>query len=168
MSLQSYLPGPGQPRRLRRLVVRWANLANILALRRLSTECARRFPTFDRLVQAGGALCSVLSNVCAGGFADWAGAAGAGARPPLLRLSLPSLLVLCCLPPAPLYCGLQAAAAVGPGPGAGRQGRGAHQVRPRLHPPPGLPAGAGAEEQVGSRHCSGHHCAPGSCSGTAG
>ena len=93
MSLQSYLPGPGQPRRLRRLVVRWANLANILALRRLSTECARRFPTFDRLVQAGGALCSVLSTVCAGGFADWAGAAGAGARPPLLRLSLPSLLV---------------------------------------------------------------------------
>jgi hypothetical protein len=33
--------------------VRWANLAHILTLRRLSTEIARRFPTFNHLVDAG-------------------------------------------------------------------------------------------------------------------
>merc|ERR1711892_239747 len=53
MSLLSYMPGKGKPRRVRRLVIRWANLANILTLRRMSTEIARRFPTYDHLVEAG-------------------------------------------------------------------------------------------------------------------
>merc|ERR1711892_441039 len=53
MNLLSYLPGSGKPRKIRRLVIRWANLANILTLRRMSTEIARRFPTYDHLVEAG-------------------------------------------------------------------------------------------------------------------
>ena len=53
MNLLSYLPGSGKPRRVRRLIIRWANLANILTLRRMSTEIARRFPTYDHLVEAG-------------------------------------------------------------------------------------------------------------------
>eukprot|EP00092_Neocalanus_flemingeri_P040560 GFUD01044166.1.p1 GENE.GFUD01044166.1~~GFUD01044166.1.p1 ORF type:complete len:517 (+),score=100.24 GFUD01044166.1:245-1795(+) len=53
MNLLSYLPGKGKPKRIRRLVIRWANLANILTLRRMSTEIARRFPTYDHLVEAG-------------------------------------------------------------------------------------------------------------------
>ena len=53
MNLLSYLPGSGKPKKIRRLVIRWANLANILALRRMSTEIARRFPTCDHLIDAG-------------------------------------------------------------------------------------------------------------------
>ena len=53
MSLLSYLPGSGKQKSIRRLVVRWANLSNILTLRRLSTGITRRFPTFDHLVEAG-------------------------------------------------------------------------------------------------------------------
>ena len=53
MDLLSYMPGQGRPRRMRRLIIRWANLASILALRRMSTEIARRFPTYDHLVEAG-------------------------------------------------------------------------------------------------------------------
>jgi len=49
----SYLPGKEKPKRIRRLVIRWANLANILTLRRMSTEITRRFPTYDHLVEAG-------------------------------------------------------------------------------------------------------------------
>ena len=53
MNLLSYVPGKGRQKRVRRLVVRWANLAHILTLRRLSTAIARRFPTFNHLVDAG-------------------------------------------------------------------------------------------------------------------
>lgn len=54
MNLVSYLPGGGEDqRRIRRKVVRLASLANILALRRMSTGIARRFPTYEHLVEAG-------------------------------------------------------------------------------------------------------------------
>ena len=53
MNLLSYLPGKGKPKKIRRLVVRWANLANIMTLRRMSTQIARRFPTYEHLVEAG-------------------------------------------------------------------------------------------------------------------
>jgi hypothetical protein len=53
MNLLSYLPGNGKPKRIRRLVIRLANLAHILTLRRLSAGIARRFPTFNHLVEAG-------------------------------------------------------------------------------------------------------------------
>ena len=52
MNLLTYMPGSGKPRRLRRLIMRWVNLANILTLRRLSTEIARRFPSFEHLVES--------------------------------------------------------------------------------------------------------------------
>ena len=46
MNLVSYLPGGGEEqRRVRRKVVRLASLANILALRRMSTGIARRLLT---------------------------------------------------------------------------------------------------------------------------
>ena len=53
LNLISFLPGAGEKRRVRRYVVRLANLSAILCLRRISTGVARRFPTYDHLVEAG-------------------------------------------------------------------------------------------------------------------
>ena len=53
MNLVSYLPGGGEKRKMRRYIIRLANLSAILCLRRISTGVARRFPTYDHLVEAG-------------------------------------------------------------------------------------------------------------------
>jgi len=53
LNMLAYVPGNGKPKKVRRTVVRWANLAHILTLRRLSTATARRFPTLHHLVDAG-------------------------------------------------------------------------------------------------------------------
>ena len=53
MNLATFLPGGGERRRVRRLVVRLANLSAVLCLRRVSVTVARRFPSFDHLVAAG-------------------------------------------------------------------------------------------------------------------
>ena len=53
LNLISYLPGTGKEKKIRRHVVRLANLSSILALRRISTGVARRFPTYDHFVEAG-------------------------------------------------------------------------------------------------------------------
>jgi len=53
MNLAIYLPGNGQAKKIRRLVVRLANLSSILVLRRISPGIARRFPTYDHFVEAG-------------------------------------------------------------------------------------------------------------------
>ena len=53
MNLATFLPGRGERRKVRRLVVRLANLSAVLALRRISVSVARRFPSFDHLVGAG-------------------------------------------------------------------------------------------------------------------
>ena len=53
MNLATFLPGGGERRKVRRLVVRLANLSAVLCLRRVSVTVARRFPSFDHLVAAG-------------------------------------------------------------------------------------------------------------------
>ena len=53
MNLALYLPGNGKAKKVRRLVVRLANLSSILVLRRISPGVARRFPTYDHFVEAG-------------------------------------------------------------------------------------------------------------------
>jgi len=53
MNLAVYLPGGGEAKQIRRLVVRLANLSSILVLRRISPGVARRFPTYDHFVEAG-------------------------------------------------------------------------------------------------------------------
>ena len=53
LNLISYLPGTRQEKKIRRHVVRLANLSTILALRRISSGVARRFPTYDHFVEAG-------------------------------------------------------------------------------------------------------------------
>jgi len=53
MNLASYLPGNGKAKKIRRLVVRLANLSAILILRRISPSIARRFPTYDHFIEAG-------------------------------------------------------------------------------------------------------------------
>merc|ERR1719187_1842336 len=53
MDLVAFLPGQGQAKKVRRQLVRLANLSSVMALRRLSTSVAKRFPTFHHLVQAG-------------------------------------------------------------------------------------------------------------------
>ena len=53
LNLESYLPGPGQEKIIRRFIMRMVNLSNILTLRRISVGVARRFPTYEHLVQAG-------------------------------------------------------------------------------------------------------------------
>ena len=53
MNLLTFLPGGGERRRVRRYVVRLANLSASLCLRRVSVSVARRFPTYQHLVKAG-------------------------------------------------------------------------------------------------------------------
>lgn len=53
MSLMSYLPGPGEAREIRRAVVRWACVCNILALRMVSPVVSKRFPTYQTLADVG-------------------------------------------------------------------------------------------------------------------
>jgi len=53
MDLAAFLPGQGQAKKVRRQLVRLANLSSVMALRRLSTSVAKRFPTFHHLVGAG-------------------------------------------------------------------------------------------------------------------
>eukprot|EP00092_Neocalanus_flemingeri_P066703 GFUD01081296.1.p1 GENE.GFUD01081296.1~~GFUD01081296.1.p1 ORF type:complete len:496 (+),score=133.02 GFUD01081296.1:64-1551(+) len=52
MNLASYLPGV-RMKNTRRLITRWAMLANILTLRRVSTSVVKRFPTYQHLVETG-------------------------------------------------------------------------------------------------------------------
>jgi len=52
-ALITYLPGNGREARLRKRVIRLASLSNILALRRMSTGIARRFPSYKHLQEAG-------------------------------------------------------------------------------------------------------------------
>ena len=51
MNLAVYLPGGGKARKIRRLVVRLANLSSILVLRRISPCVARRFPNMIILLR---------------------------------------------------------------------------------------------------------------------
>lgn len=53
MDLAAYLPGQGRAKQIRRQIVRQANLSTVMALRKLSTAVAKRFPTYQHLVQAG-------------------------------------------------------------------------------------------------------------------
>jgi len=53
MDLAAFLPDSGKPRQIRRQIVRLANLSVVLLLRRLSSGVAKRFPTYQHLVQAG-------------------------------------------------------------------------------------------------------------------
>ena len=53
MNLATYLPGGGSKGNVRRYVARPANLSAILCLRRVSSSVARRFPTYDHMVEAG-------------------------------------------------------------------------------------------------------------------
>ena len=52
MNLASYLPGEDM-KNTRRLITRCAMLSNILTLRRISSSVAKRFPTYDHLIEAG-------------------------------------------------------------------------------------------------------------------
>eukprot|EP00092_Neocalanus_flemingeri_P043722 GFUD01048256.1.p1 GENE.GFUD01048256.1~~GFUD01048256.1.p1 ORF type:complete len:446 (+),score=120.92 GFUD01048256.1:136-1473(+) len=52
MNLASYMPGVGM-KNTRRLITRYAMLANILTLRRVSTSVVKRFPTYQHLVETG-------------------------------------------------------------------------------------------------------------------
>jgi len=52
-ALTSYLPGTGRAAALRRRIIRLASVSNILALRRMSTGIARRFPSYQHLQEAG-------------------------------------------------------------------------------------------------------------------
>ena len=53
LNLAVYLPGDGKAKRIRRLVIRLANLSSIMSLRRMSPGIMRRFPTYDSLVDSG-------------------------------------------------------------------------------------------------------------------
>jgi len=53
MNLAAFLPGDKGAREVRRQLVRLANLSSVMALRRISTAVAKRFPTFQHLVEAG-------------------------------------------------------------------------------------------------------------------
>ena len=53
MNLLSYLQVKGKAIKIRHLVVRWSNLDNIMTLCRMNNQIARRFPTYDHLVEAG-------------------------------------------------------------------------------------------------------------------
>lgn len=52
MNLTSYMPGNNM-KQTRRLITRWAMLANILTLRRISVSVAKRFPTYEHLIDTG-------------------------------------------------------------------------------------------------------------------
>ena len=52
LNLASYMPG-AKMKKTRRLITRWATLANILTLRRISCGVAKRFPTYEHLVETG-------------------------------------------------------------------------------------------------------------------
>ena len=53
LNLVSYLPGAGEPRRVRRYIARLVNLSAVLCLQKISTGVARRFPSYDHMVEAG-------------------------------------------------------------------------------------------------------------------
>ena len=53
LNLASYLPGDGEAKRVRRYVVRLANLSAVMCLQKVSTGVARRFPNYDSMVTAG-------------------------------------------------------------------------------------------------------------------
>jgi len=53
MNLVSYLPGGGRARDIRRNVIRWACLCNILSLRMVSSVVNNRFPDYSSLVDVG-------------------------------------------------------------------------------------------------------------------
>jgi len=53
MNLCSYLPGQGKPREIRRAVVRWICLANVLALRMVSHKVKKLFPNYQKIVDFG-------------------------------------------------------------------------------------------------------------------
>ena len=52
-NLAAYLPGDGEARRVRRHIVRLANLSAVMCLQKVSTGVARRFPNYDSMVTAG-------------------------------------------------------------------------------------------------------------------
>ena len=52
MNLATYMPG-NKMKKTRRLVTRWAMLANILTLRKISCSVFKRFPTYEYLVETG-------------------------------------------------------------------------------------------------------------------
>ena len=53
LNLVSYLPGGGEARRVRRYIARLVNLSAVLCLQKISTGVARRFPSYDHMVEAG-------------------------------------------------------------------------------------------------------------------
>ena len=53
LNLACYLPGEGEARRVRRYIVRLANLSAVMCLQKISTGVARRFPSYDSMVEAG-------------------------------------------------------------------------------------------------------------------
>ena len=53
LNLAAYLPGDGEARRVRRHIVRLANLSAVMCLQKISTGVARRFPNYDSMVTAG-------------------------------------------------------------------------------------------------------------------
>ena len=77
MDLAAFLPKSGKPRQvrrseeqsklpslqIRRQIVRLANLSVVLMLRRLSSGVAKRFPTYQHLVQVA-LSCSSCSSKC--------------------------------------------------------------------------------------------------------
>ena len=77
MDLAAFLPKSGKPRQvrrseeqsqlpslqIRRQIVRLANLSVVLMLRRLSSGVAKRFPTYQHLVQVA-ISCSSCSSRC--------------------------------------------------------------------------------------------------------
>ena len=60
MDLAIYLPGPGRAKEVRRYILRMANLSSALALTRISTAVAKRFPTHDHLVQVSPTILAPL------------------------------------------------------------------------------------------------------------
>ena len=53
MNLLTFLPGDGERRRVRRYVVRLANLSAALCLGRMCKQVSNRFPSYEDLVKAG-------------------------------------------------------------------------------------------------------------------
>ena len=53
LNLVSYLPGGGEARRVRRYIARLVNLSAVMCLQKISTGVARRFPSYDHMVEAG-------------------------------------------------------------------------------------------------------------------
>ena len=53
MNLMAFMPGGGERRKVRRYIVRLANLSATLILCKMSSHAARRFPTYGHLVRAG-------------------------------------------------------------------------------------------------------------------